>query len=461
MTKIDRVGHFYLGRQLDTNETLYYKASELTTHAVCLGMTGSGKTGLGLVLLEEAILQGLPVLALDPKGDIANLLLTFPELRPQDFRPWVSVDAARRRNLSLDAYAKEVAATWADGLKRWNIDAGRIRRLKAAADFAIYTPGSDAGRQINLLHTFEAPDFSWETSEEVLRDKISGTVSALLALVGLEADPLRSREHILLTNVLEDAWRKGESLELAHLLARVQKPPFSQLGAFPVETFFPEKERLELALALNALIAAPSFENWLEGEPLNIDALLRTPDGKPRVNIFSLAHLDDAGRMFFVTLLLEQVRAWLRQQSGTTDLRALIYFDELYGYLPPHPHRPPSKSPLMALLKQARALGLGLVLTTQNPVDLDYKALSNAGTWMIGKLQTERDRERALEGVAEATLEAGGHVDRASLTKKVAGLESRTFLLRNVHAEAPADAGTNPNAETKRASRTKRAEKAA
>jgi len=437
MTIGDRSGYLYLGRRLDTDEPLFYEARDLATHVVCLGMTGSGKTGLGLVLLEEAILQGIPILAVDPKGDVANLLLTFPELRPDDLRPWVSPEADQRRDLSLDAYAEEVAAAWADGLDRWGIDAERIRRLRTAAEFAVYTPGSDAGRQINLLHTFEAPDLSWETDEELLRDQIGGTVSALLALVGVQVDPLRSREHILLTNILEDAWRKDESLDLTQLLTRVQKPPFARLGAFPVETFFPEKERLDLALALNALIAAPSFENWLEGEPLDVDALLRSPDGKPRVSIFYLAHLDDAGRMFFATLLLEQVRAWMRRQSGTTDLRALLYFDELYGYLPPHPRRPPSKPPLMALLKQGRALGLGTVLATQNPVDVDYKALSNAGTWIVGKLQTERDRDRALEGVAEAALEAGGHVNRASLKQQVAGLESRHFLLHNVHAEVP------------------------
>jgi len=435
--EIDRPGNLYLGRKLDTDEPLFYPASDLTTHAVCLGMTGSGKTGLGIVLLEEAILQGIPVLALDPKGDIANLLLTFPELQPEDLRPWISIEAARRRDLSLDAYAEQVAAAWADGLDSWGIDAGRIERLKAAADYAVYTPGSDAGRQINLVHSFEPPDLSWQTDEELLREEISGLVSALLALAGVPADPLRSREHILLSTILEDAWRKDEPLDLTQLLARVQKPPFAQLGAFAVETFYPEKDRLTLALALNTLIAAPSFENWLEGEPLDVEALLWTPDGRPKVSIFYLAHLNDAGRMFFVTLLLEQVRVWLRHQSGSADLRALLYFDELYGYLPPHPHQPPSKPPLMALLKQARALGLGLVLATQNPVDLDYKALSNAGTWIVGKLQTERDRDRALEGVVEATREAGGRADRAALAERVAGLEARTFLLRNVHAATP------------------------
>ncbi len=435
--EIDHPGNMYLGRRSDTDEPLFYPASDLTTHAICLGMTGSGKTGLGIVLLEEAILQGIPVLALDPKGDITNLLLTFPELQPEDFRPWVSVEAARRRNLSLDAYAEQVAAAWADGLDSWGIDAGRIERLKTAADYAVYTPGSDAGRQINLMHSFEPPDLSWHTDEELLREEISGLVSALLALAGVPADPLRSREHILLSTILEDAWRKGESLDLTQLLTRVQKPPFAQLGAFAVETFFPAQDRLALALALNTLIAAPGFENWLEGESLDVEALLWTPDGRPRVSIFYLAHLNDAGRMFFVTLLLEQVRVWLRHQSGSADLRALLYFDELYGYLPPHPHQPPSKPPLMALLKQARALGLGLVLATQNPVDLDYKALSNAGTWIVGKLQTERDRDRALEGVVEATREAGGRADRAALAERVAGLEARTFLLRNVHAAAP------------------------
>jgi len=437
MTDIDRQGYLYLGQRLDTDEPLLYPLDDLTTHVVCLGMTGSGKTGLGVVLLEEAILQGTPVLALDLKGDIANLLLTFPDVRPEDFRPWVSVDAARQRSLSLDAYAQEIATTWVDGLERWGIDAARIQRLRDAADFTLYTPGSDAGRQINLLHTFELPELSWQTDEEVLREKIGGTVSALLALVGLQADPLRSREHILLATIIEDAWRKGESLDLAQLLVRVQKPPFARLGAFPVETFFPEKDRLALALSLNTLIAAPNFENWLEGEALDIDALLWTAQGQPRVSIFYLAHLDDAARTFFITLLLEQTRAWLRRQSGTVGLRALLYFDELYGYLPPHPHQPPTKPPLMALLKQGRAYGLGLVLATQNPVDLDYKALSNAGTWLVGKLQTERDRDRALEGVAEATLGAGGRIDHEPLTKQLAGLETRQFLLRSVHADAP------------------------
>ncbi len=434
---------FYLGKRYDPqrrkvlDEPVLYESRDLTTHAVCVGMTGSGKTGLCIDLLEEAALQGIPAMVIDPKGDMTNLLLTFPELRPQDFRPWVNLDDARRRGLSPDEYAQEVARTWARGLEEWGIGPERLQRLKDAAEFVIYTPGSEAGQPVSILQTFEAPALSWDEDEELLREKIAGTVSALLALIGVEADPLKSREHILLANIFEEAWRKGEDLDMAQLILRIQKPPMAKLGVFPVETFFPERDRLELAMALNGLLATPSFENWSEGQTLDIDAVLHTSTGKPRVSIFYIAHLSDAERMFFLTLLLGQVQTWLRAQSGTTSLRAILYCDEIFGYLPAHPANPPSKPPLLYLLKQARAFGLGLVLTTQNPVDLDYKALSNAGTWLIGKLQTERDKLRVLEGLEGALSAAGTPADRAYLDQLITSLESRVFLLHNVHADQP------------------------
>ncbi|MFN2225703.1 MAG: ATP-binding protein [Anaerolineae bacterium] len=438
----ERAASFYLGQEYDLAERksleglVHYDARDLTTHAVCLGMTGSGKTGLGVILLEEAALDGVPALVIDPKGDMTNLLLTFPELRPEDFRPWVNPDDARRKDMDLDSYAARTAQQWRDGLAGSGQGPERIRRLKEAADFAIYTPGSSAGRALSILQTFRAPDLSWEDQSEFLLDKVQAVVSALLALVGIEADPVRSREHILLTNIFQHAWKEGQDLDLAQLILQVQKPPFSQLGVFPVDVFFPEKDRLDLAMLLNGLMASPAFANWLQGQPLEIGSLLQGASGKPQVSVLYLAHLSEAERTFFVTLLLEQVVSWMRVQSGTTSLRALLYMDELFGYLPPHPANPPTKRLLLTLLKQARAFGLGLILTTQNPVDLDYKALSNAGTWFIGRMQADRDKQRVLDGLEGVEVGRGG-TSRAEFDRLISALGSRVFLLHNVHENEP------------------------
>ena len=445
MDDLDRLASFYLGKEYDlaagrvVDRPVLYDARDLTTHAVCLGMTGSGKTGLGVVLLEEAVLDGVPSLVIDPKGDMTNLLLTFPDLLPDDFRPWINADDARRQNLEMDAYTAQTADRWRQGLADWGQDPDRIRQLKESADFAIYTPGSSAGRRVSILQTFKAPSLSWEIDSEVIRDRISAIATALLALVGVASDPVRSREHILLSTILDQAWRAGEDLTLAEIIVRIQKPPFSQLGVFPVETFFPERDRINLAMLLNGLMAAPSFADWTAGQTLDVDSLLHSPAGKPQVSIFYIAHLQEAERQFFVTLLLEQVVAWLYAQSGTTSLRALLYMDEMFGYLPPHPANPPTKKPLLTLLKQARAFGLGLVLTTQNPVDLDYKALANAGTWFIGTMQTERDKLRVLDGLEGAEAVGGrAGASRADFDRLISALRSRVFLLHNVHAGQPA-----------------------
>jgi len=438
----ERLASFYLGQRYDLaggkllDETTHYDARDLTTHAVCLGMTGSGKTGLGVILLEEAALDGVPSLVIDPKGDMTNLLLTFPELRPEDFRPWVNPDDARRKDMDLEAYASQIATQWREGLQATGQGAERIRRLKESADFVIYTPGSSAGRELSILQTFKAPDLDLEMDDELIRDKIETVVSALLALIGIQADPVRSREHILLSNIFNGAWRAGEDLDLAQLIMRIQKPPFSQLGVFPLDTFFPEKDRLELAMLLNGLVASPTFVHWLEGDPLEISGLLRSPSGKPQVSVLYIAHLSEAEREFFVTLLLEQVVSWMRAQSGTTSLRALLYMDEMFGYLPPHPANPPTKKPLLTLLKQARAFGLGLILATQNPVDLDYKALSNAGTWFIGRMQADRDKQRLLDGLEGVQVTTGG-TTRAEFDRMISALGSRVFLLHNVHEDHP------------------------
>ncbi|MBN1937310.1 MAG: DUF87 domain-containing protein [Anaerolineae bacterium] len=445
----EQKNRFYLGRVvqddggLSAQEPFVYDARHLTTHAVCVGMTGSGKTGLGIALLEEVALSGIPTLVIDPKGDMTNLLLTFPDLSPTDLRPWVDVDGARRRNLPLDEYAGQVAQAWRDGLAEWGIDGARIARFKSAARCVVYTPGSDAGQPVSILHSLQAPALDWQGNAETLRETISGLVSALLALLNIESDPLTGREHSLLATIIEHAWRAGQDMDLARLLTLVHKPPFDQLGVLPLEVFYPEKDRIKLTLALNGLLAAPQFSVWLQGAPLRIETFLHAPDGRPQVSIFTLAHLSDVERLFFVTLLLQQVRAWLRVQQGTVDLRAVLYFDELYGFMPPHPANPPTKMPLLSLLKQARSQGLGLVLATQNPVDLDYKALSNAGTWFVGTLQTANDRQRVLEGLigaslaTDAALASDVVLDRAALDRLLARLKPRTFLVNNVHQRAP------------------------
>ncbi len=442
MPIIEKLGSFFLGNEYDlatkklSDVPVNYDPRDLTTHAVCVGMTGSGKTGLCLCLLEEAALDGVPAILIDPKGDITNLLLTFPEMRPEDFLPWVNADDARRKGQTPEEYATKQATAWRDGLAAWGEGPERIRALKAAADFPIYTPGSDAGLPISMVSSFKAPVADWDIDAEGLREQIQGTVSALLGLAGVEADPVRSREHILLSTILENAWRAGEDLDLAKLILSVQKPPFRQVGVFDVDTFYPEKDRFELAMVLNNIIASPSFATWLKGDPLDIPSLLYTPEGKPRHSIFYIAHLNDAERMFFVTILLEQVISWMRAQPGTTSLRALLYMDEVFGFFPPSAN-PPSKRPMLTLLKQARAYGLGVVLTTQNPVDLDYKGLTNCGTWFIGKLQAERDKARLLDGLEGALAGSGASMDRGTLDRLISALESRVFLLHNVHQGEP------------------------
>jgi hypothetical protein len=442
MMDFERLGAFYLGKQYDVakgqqlDRLLMYDARDLTTHAVCVGMTGSGKTGLCIDLLEEAALDNVPAIIIDPKGDMTNMLLTFPELRPQDFRPWINADDARRKGMTEDAFAAQQAELWRNGLAEWGQSGERIRMLRDAADIVIYTPGSDSGIPVSILQSFAAPQLSWDTEAELLRERIQGSVSALLGLVGVDADPVQSREHILLSNLFEHFWRQGEDLDLPKLILSIQKPPIRQLGVFDVDTFFPEKDRFELAMRVNNIIAAPGFQSWLQGQPMDVASFLSTPTGKPRHSIFYIAHLSDAERMFFVTMLLNQVMTWVRTQPGTTSLRALLYMDEIFGFFPPVAN-PPSKQPMLTLLKQARAFGLGVVLTTQNPVDLDYKGLTNAGTWFIGRLQTERDKMRVLDGLESASSEAGTALDRGALSDIISALGKRVFLLHNVHEEAP------------------------
>ncbi len=438
----EKLGVFYLGRPYDMAAKqakpgwLLYDSKDLVTHAVCVGMTGSGKTGLCLSLLEEAAIDNIPAIIIDPKGDLGNLMLTFPGLKAEEFQPWINEDDARKKGLSAADFAKAQAELWTKGLAGWQQDGARIQRLRDAADVAIYTPGSNAGLPVSILKSFAAPAADVREDAELFRERISTTVTSLLGLLGIEADPIQSREHILLSTILDHTWRSGEDLDLAALIHAIQAPPVSRIGVMDVDSFFPSKDRFALAMKLNNLLAAPGFQSWLEGEALDIQSLLYTPAGKPRLAIFSIAHLNDAERMFFVTLLLSQMVGWMRAQSGTTSLRALLYMDEIFGYFPPVAN-PPSKLPLMTLLKQARAFGLGVVLATQNPVDLDYKGLANTGTWFIGRLQTERDKARVLEGLEGASSSAGKKFDKGRMEQTLAGLGNRIFLMNNVHEDEP------------------------
>jgi len=438
MAFIEAPTNFYLGRTFDPQkqrigeDVVYYDSRDLKTHAVVVGMTGSGKTGLCISLLEEAILDNIPAIIIDPKGDITNLMLNFPDMRPEDFRPWIHPDQAQRAGMDVDTYAKDKAQEWRDGLANWGIVPDRLRWMKGATQLSIYTPGSDAGLPISILASLRAPRIDWNTQAESVRERITGIVTALYALAGISVEPVKDAEHVLLSNIFEYNWRQGRDLTLEDIILQIQQPPFEKLGVFPVDQYITEKKRFKIAMEMNNIIASPSFQSWMQGDPLDISSLLYQPNGRPRVSIFYTAHLNDQERMFITTLLLESMIGWMRTLSGTPSLRALLYIDEMYGYFPSHPKNPPSKKPIMTLLKQARAFGIGLVLATQNPGDLDYKGLSNAGTWFIGRLQSANDKKRIMAGIQEMASADEG-LDLNDVANMIANIQPRVFLMRNVH----------------------------
>jgi hypothetical protein len=439
MHDFEKLGTFYLGKRYDneadrlTEEFVLYDSKDLTTHAAIIGMTGSGKTGLGIGLLEEAALDHIPVIAIDPKGDMGNLLLTFPQLKAENFRPWINPRAALDKGQTPDEFAAAQAALWKKGLGQWGQSGKRIAQLRKNVDLAIYTPGSNAGLPVSVLHSFSAPDQGLIDDIDLYRERVQATATGILTLLDMDADPVSSREHILISRLLDNAWRGGRSLDVPGLIGEIQNPPIAKVGVMNIDSFFPANDRFKLAMALNNLLAAPGFEAWLQGAPLSAKSLLYTDEGRPRISVMAISHLDDAQRMFFVSMLLNELIAWMRSQPGTSSLRAILYMDEIFGYMPPVAN-PPSKKLFLTLLKQARAYGLGLVLATQNPVDLDYKGLSNTGTWFIGRLQTERDKARVMEGLEGATA---GNFDKQKMERTIAGLGKRRFLLHNVHEDEP------------------------
>ena len=442
MQDFEKLGAFFLGKSYDVesgktkDDLLLYDSKDLTTHAVVVGMTGSGKTGLCIDLLEEAGLDRVPSIVIDPKGDIANLLLTFPGLSAEEFKPWVDESQAMREGMSVDQFAAAEAKKWKKGLESWGQTGERIKKLRDTVEMRVYTPGSQSGRPLTVLKSFDAPPQQVLDDPDAFRERVMAAASGLLALLGINADAIRSREHILISKIFESAWSSGRNLDLPRLINEIQSPPFNRVGIMELDSFYPASDRMTLSMTLNNLLASPSFASWLTGDALNIKELLHTPKGKPCISILSIAHLSDTERMFFVTILLNEILTWMRGQSGTSSLRAILYMDEVFGYFPPTAN-PPSKQPMLTLLKQARAYGLGVVLATQNPVDLDYKGLSNTGTWFLGRLQTERDKMRVLEGLEGASAQTGASFDRGKMERLLAGLGSRVFLMNNVHEDAP------------------------
>jgi len=442
IAQYEKLGKFYLGKEYDLksseveDDIVLYDSKDLVTHGVVLGMTGSGKTGLCISLLEEAAMDNIPAIVIDPKGDISNLMLTFPEFKGEDFRPWINDDDAMKKGRTPDEHAEKTANMWKEGIASWGQPAERVQQFKQNVDINIFTPGSRSGIPVSILSSLDAPEFEIMDDSELLGERIESTVSSLLSLVGVDADPIQSVEAVLMANIFNHVWSNEQGLTLESLILNIQKPPFDKVGIIDVESFYPQKKRQVLALKFNALLASPGFSTWMQGPALDINKMMYQDNGKARISIFSIAHLSDSERMFFVSLLLNQMLGWMRTQSGTTSLRALLYMDEIYGYLPPTAN-PPSKKPMMTMLKQARAFGLGCLLATQNPVDLDYKALSNIGTWWLGRLQTERDKARVLDGLQGAAASQDGSFDRGAMEELLAGLGSRVFLMNNVHEDAP------------------------
>ncbi|MFY9088548.1 helicase HerA domain-containing protein [Arcobacter aquimarinus] len=423
---------FYIGKE-KINENyvpLVYKNKDLLTHAAIIGMTGSGKTGLGISLLEEAAIDNIPSIIIDPKGDMTNLLLTFPNLNGSDFEPWIEEQDAINNGLNVKDFAQKTADLWKNGLEKDFQSANRVEKLKNSADFTIYTPGSNAGVQISILSSFKAPSKEVLEDNDLLVSLINSTVSSILSLID-EKNDSSSKESILISSIFMNYFLEGKDLSLEELITLIVTPPFSKIGIFDLETFFAQADRLKLALKLNTIIANPAFKTWIEGETLDISNLLYDESGKAKVSIFSIAHLNDSQRMFFVSLLLNQMVSWMRRQEGTTSLKALLYMDEIFGYFPPNSN-PPSKLPMLTLLKQARSFGIGIILSTQNPVDIDYKGLANIGTWFIGRLQTKQDKEKVIDGLSSANE---GNLDKNEIMNLLSNLEKRNFILKNINED--------------------------
>jgi hypothetical protein len=396
----------------------------LLTHGVIVGMTGSGKTGLVTVLVEEASSAGIPVLAIDIKGDLPNLLLSFGSFDPAEMTPWVEPEPGDEDGIADPPIVADAIAQRRRGLIDAGIDEPELAMFAAKTHVRVVTPGSDAGEPLHLLSALERRSTRWDTDEEGARATLAAAVSMVLRLIGRDGDPGKSREHAFLCVLAEARLKRGSAAPLDALLPELIEPPCESIGALSVEDFIGLRQRRELAADLNTLIASPSFQAWRQGQDLDVAKWMEPVEGKTPVTVISVAHLDDEERMLVLGVIFEEALTWVRSLPGSSRLRGLIVLDEAHGFLPPHPSNPPTKRPLVALMKQARAYGVGCVLATQNPMDLDYRALSNAGFWALGRLQTDADRARVMEGLGEDKKKS----ELGAIVKKLA---QRWFVVRD------------------------------
>ena len=418
---------------------LQLPAHHLVTHAVVVGMTGSGKTGLVTVLCEEALSAGVPLIVIDVKGDLPNLLLSFPNFAPEAYAPWSgaaqteggSFQSPEAMQAAQQLEAQQLAERQRQSLEKWGIDEARLRDYCEKTSIRVFTPGASAGESLHVLSALERRSSRWDTDPEAARDALSAAVSLVLRLLGRDPDPAKSREHVLLSVLAEYRLASGQNADIVTLMRDLESPPISEIGALPINSFFKKKERSNLAAALNNLLASPTFSSWRQGASLDIGEWLAPKNGRTQAVIVSVAHLDDEERALVLGVLLEEILSWVRGLRGSDRLRALIVFDEVYGFLPPHPANPPTKRPLVSLMKQARAYGVGVVVATQNPMDLDYRALSNAGVWCIGRLQTDADRARVLDGLAGSSASLSD--SEAELGRYLQRLAPRWFIMKNAH----------------------------
>jgi hypothetical protein len=409
-------------------------ADHLITHAVVVGMTGSGKSGLVMVMAEEALRARVPVLMIDVKGDLPNLLLSFADFDARHYTSWFAQQATAEEAAEL---ASKFAAERAEKFRQWNLSESDLAAFTRDTQIRLITPGANSGESLHVLSSLEKRSPRWDTDPEAARSALSAAVSLVLRLLGRDPEPARSKEHVLLSVLAERRLLAGQNAELPALMQDVTSPPIAEVGALPISTFMKKSERLRLAASLNTLLASPTFASWRQGAALDVQSWL-TPDatGRTPAVILSVAHLDDEERALVLGVVLEDILSWVRSLPGSQQLKALVMFDEVYGFLPPHPANPPTKRPIVALMKQARAFGVGVVVATQNPMDLDYRALSNAGVWCIGRLQTDADRARVIDGLRGAlSVEQTDAAIEEDLGRTIQRLADRWFVIKDTHAK--------------------------
>jgi hypothetical protein len=353
----------------------------------------------------------------------------------ESFVPWVQKSPGDTR--SPYEIAASLAKERREALDAWGLTLADVEEFTSKAEIRVITPGHNSGESLHVLSALEQPGGSWHTDRDGTRASVSAAISLLLRLIGRDPDAARSREHALLSVFVERRLERGLPCDLGALLQDLLEPPIQIVGSLPIDSYVSAKARADFAASLNTLLVSPSFVNWRQGASLRIGEWLKPAseraDGKTPLVIVSVAHLDDDDRALVLGVLLEEFLSWVRSLPGTQDLRALLVFDEVYGYLPPHPHKPATKQPLMLLLKQARAYGVGVILATQNPMDIEYRALSNASLWYVGRLQTDADRARVVEAMSQSG--GTGAQSAPRLAHLIKQLKNRFFIMRNLRAK--------------------------